>query len=40
MKVTYAVYYTNGTSGVIEFEKPAGALPDSLCTAVEGGADR
>lgn len=36
MKLTRTVYFTDGTSGIVEFEKPPGAHPDSVLTAVTG----
>jgi len=36
MKMTLSVYYTDGTSGMIEFEKPPGAHPDSMAAVLEG----
>lgn len=36
MKVKLTVYYEDGTDGVIEIEKPAGAHPDSVMTAATG----
>src|SRR3989344_6926040 len=36
MKIEMTVFYEDGTSGVIEFEKPAGAHPDSISALTEG----
>lgn len=36
MKVKLTVYYEDGSSGIIEIDKPAGAHPDSIVTAAEG----
>lgn len=36
MKMQLTVYYDGGSSGIIEFEKPAGAHPDSINAIAEG----
>ena len=36
MKVKLTVFYTDGSSGVIEIDKPPGAHPDSPLTAARG----
>lgn len=35
MKIKYIVYYKDGTSEMLEFEKPPGAMPRSLCAGLE-----
>lgn len=30
MKIKYTVYYKDGSSGIVEIEKPPGAHPDSM----------
>lgn len=35
MKKKYTVYFTDGSSNIIEIEKPAGAHPDSPCALKE-----
>ena len=36
MKVQLTVYYEDGSSGIIEIEKPPGAHPDSVMVTAEG----
>ena len=36
MKVRYTVYWEDGSSGIIEIEKPAGSHPDSISALAEG----
>jgi hypothetical protein len=36
MKVSLTVYYTDGSSGITEFEKPPGHHPTSLGVMAEG----
>ena len=36
MKITKVVYFTDGSSEIIEFEKPPGSHPDSLVAFYEG----
>ena len=32
MKIELVAYYTDGSSGMVKFEKPAGEHPDSIVT--------
>jgi hypothetical protein len=36
MKVQLTTYYADGSSGITEIEKPAGAHPDSISVLAEG----
>ena len=36
MEVQLTVFYQDGSSGIIEFEKPGGAHPESIMVAAEG----
>lgn len=36
MRLALTVYYDDGSSGIVEIEKPAGAQPDSILAIVEG----